>query len=633
MTRPAVMNFHIGLWIALFFNLFSNAAGEDIIINPWQLRAANLEYENLNVIVGDSITFFWPVNESYSVSINPSGNCDDRGGIFLGDSSPISYTFTASDALDTTLGNPVFFADNIGANCEWGMRFYAEVYFPDSISPTEVPTETPTEMPTPSPTALASETPTFSPSAVPTIEASMTPTDIPTNDPTQSPTGKPTTGTPTAGPTLSPTVTPGEPTGSPTTANPTRSPTRNPTPIPTAKPTKNPTNEPVQPTEKPTSGGAGQEVSDTLTGLQMGMGGITDLTLEAELEWQRLTESFSTEYVGNDLRDSVSNFVTSYEITNVRSARRNRQLLRGEYEPSRNLQNEQDIVIVTYTQRLEYITVDPQTYSPDFLVGVPFETDSARSAYVSLLKSSNNPVLAEINGVSKVNVPEPAPSSPPTEAPAPSPVLSKPAIIGISCGGAGLLILVILFAIYCRSGNSDGNDNKSSGVPPLQVDVRNDEISTLGGPSGPPTYGDRRYVKNLEDWLSIDRLRPSLVFFYELYIIQGLKLCSCFPFLICLKVSLRSITIIRKRMEELAIHPFLRQGELLVLTRRTFLFRIMLLQQVLHLEQWTIIRTMHNMTLPGIESEMRKSFISLLRLANWVSSLTLLTMELLWYTP
>lgn len=223
------------------------------------------------------------------------------------------------------------------------------------------------------------------------------------------------------------------------------------------------------------------------------MAGITNLTDEAIVEWQELTASFASSYVFNDLKGSVNNFETSFEVTDISpyELRRHQRMMRGEGQSSRHLQDQQEVVIVEYVQTVKYTTDDPSRYTPDLMITAPFATDSERSAYVALLKTSSNPVLAEIKGVSEIQVPArptPAPTPAPVEK---GPVLSKPAIIGIACGGAGLLILVVLFCIYCRSG-ADGDDK--SGDPPLQVDVRNDEISTLGGPTGPPTYGDQRCV-------------------------------------------------------------------------------------------------------------------------------------------
>eukprot|EP00536_Pseudo-nitzschia_multiseries_P004400 jgi/Psemu1/253561/estExt_Genewise1Plus.C_730030 len=86
-----------------------------------------------------------------------------------------------------------------------------------------------------------------------------------------------------------------------------------------------------------------------------------------------------------------------------------------------------------------------------------------------------------------------APTQAPTDAPVldKDPVLSKPAIIGIACGAAGILILIVLFATYCRNEPEERSDDNLSDEPPMQVETRDDDISTLAGPNGPPTYGDQ----------------------------------------------------------------------------------------------------------------------------------------------
>eukprot|EP00536_Pseudo-nitzschia_multiseries_P004399 jgi/Psemu1/187995/e_gw1.73.32.1 len=113
--------------VLVLFNTFSAVAGEDIFINPWQLRAPNSPYEDLTAIIGDTITFFWPDDEDHTVYINPTRNCDDTGSILVGDSSPASYTFTQFDATNANGGEGVFFSDNLAQLCEWGMRFSVDV--------------------------------------------------------------------------------------------------------------------------------------------------------------------------------------------------------------------------------------------------------------------------------------------------------------------------------------------------------------------------------------------------------------------------------------------------------------------------------------------------------------------------
>ncbi|VEU39259.1 unnamed protein product [Pseudo-nitzschia multistriata] len=514
--------FALGLGVLLVLDTFSTVSSEDIFINPWQLRAPNMPYENLNATINDTITFFWDDDENHTVYINPTGNCDDTGSLLIGDSSPASYTFTETDALNTTLGDPVFFADNLAQLCEWGMRFSVDVFEAPSASPTTFPSEEPTIAPTLSP----SSTPTTSPSEQPTTSTpSSTPTETlseqpttssPSSTPTETHSEQPTTSTPSSTPSLVPSSTPsdhpsGVPSGQPTPAPtdlaskaPTTAPvlTRAPTGAPTATPTKSPTTAPVAPdvpTEPPSGGevepptsSEGERVSNTIEGLRMGMAGITEMSPSAETEWQELTASFSSSFVFNDLKDKVSNFVTTYEVTGVSpiTVQQGRQLqlrANGNSRHQRSLQ-EQGIV-VEYTQTVEYNTVDLSEFTPEFLVTAPFATQAERTAYVTLLKTTSTTDLANIKGVSETQLPV---TPPPTSAPAQKDaILTLPAIIGIACGGAGLLILILLFAIYCRKGSDVGGDAKSADEPPLHVDVKEDEVSTLAGPNGPPTYGDQ----------------------------------------------------------------------------------------------------------------------------------------------
>jgi len=231
----------------------------------------------------------------------------------------------------------------------------------------------------------------------------------------------------------------------------------------------------------------GEAVSETFVNLRMGIAGLVEFTPETELEWQELTQQYSSSFVFNDLKGVVTNFITVYTVTDSfpyeDSASRR---LRGENQESRDLQTAQDIIIVEYTQTVKYnIVGDSATVAAEDLITAPFETEVERAEYVTILKAASETNLSEIKGVSQVQVPPQ-----PTQSPAPDPGggLSRTAIIGISCGGAALLIVIILFIIYCRSGGDDDGDKDD---PPLHVDVRNDEVSTLAGPDGPPTYGDQ----------------------------------------------------------------------------------------------------------------------------------------------
>jgi len=612
----------IGIVIILLMSTFSTVNGNDIFINPWQLKAPNQPYEDHNATVGDTITFFWSPDENHTVYINPTGNCDDSGSIIVGSDNPASYTFLESDTE-----NSIFFADNIAQLCEWGMRFVVNVnsdgindsttaFMSSSadyttattsapiISSTSTPSHTPTDRPTTKPSFAPSHVPTQSPSDAPivitdtpSIKPTTTPSESSTNSPSLQPTVKKTTA-PTNGPTNGPTTDPtlaltnaptNDPTRGPTekpshaltnvpTSNPTRTPTRTPTRSPTAAPvltgspvtpTAPPTNDPteapilstlaptakptIEPTDRPPTNnpvvtdtptrvpnekitisptvalrtqepttktnigtdtpnentlvpvtssqvGGEENISQTLTGLQMGMAGVTDLPISARSSWEELTQLFCDSYVFNDLKNSVSNFDTSYEVTDVIpiTLQRHQRMMRGN---QRGLQSQQGI-IVEYTQTVKYDTIDPKKYNSTFIVTAPLETDEERTAYVTLLGTSSDDTLSQVTGVSEIRirdvsstlVPESSTDAP-NKAPKEAPLLTKPAIIGISCGVAAALVLFVIFGVYCcrSGGGSDGGgDAKSSGEPPLHVSVKDDEVSTLAGPqTGPPTYGDQ----------------------------------------------------------------------------------------------------------------------------------------------
>jgi len=227
----------------------------------------------------------------------------------------------------------------------------------------------------------------------------------------------------------------------------------------------------------------------------MGMAGVTDLPISARSSWEELTQLFCDSYVFNDLKNSVSNFDTSYEVTDVIpiTLQRHQRMMRGN---QRGLQSQQGI-IVEYTQTVKYDTIDPKKNTPNFMVTAPFETDEERTAYVTLLGTSSDDTLSQVTGVSEIRIRDVSSTLPPgssTDVPK-APLLTKPAIIGISCGVAAAFVLFVIFGVYCcrSGGGSDGGgDAKSSGEPPLHVSVKDDEVSTLAGPqTGPPTYGDQ----------------------------------------------------------------------------------------------------------------------------------------------
>jgi hypothetical protein len=296
-------------------------------------------------------------------------------------------------------------------------------------------------------------------------------------------------------PTTAPTQTTTEvPTNIETTPEPSSAPIE--TDAPTDKKTFEPTSLATDPPTKPGS------ISETLTGLRMGLAGLTDLPATSQRNWEDLTKSFSESYAYSDLSTEVENFVTTYQVTSVTPASTRKLQLRGVFS-GRNLQ--QAAVIIEYTQTMQYDT-SSSVITPEILAQAPFETSDGKTSYVTLLRNSEDTVLDRVIGVSNVLVSPVTPTSPPVMAPtsAPaqaedSPILSLAAIIGIACGGGALLIIIVLYCLYCRGGGGGGGDyGKGNDDHPLHVSVRDDEVSTLAGPTGPPTYGDQRYVCALD---------------------------------------------------------------------------------------------------------------------------------------
>jgi len=103
-------------------------AANTITIDEWYLRYVCPKTDVANV--GDTITFEWDVrnNGEHNVFIHPTMNCDLDGVIFLGDTSPTSYTFTEADG--SVDGTDIFFAcDKFnGGHCKAEQNLIATVF-------------------------------------------------------------------------------------------------------------------------------------------------------------------------------------------------------------------------------------------------------------------------------------------------------------------------------------------------------------------------------------------------------------------------------------------------------------------------------------------------------------------------
>ena len=91
------------------------ASAGDVTIGNWFLPFIGTDIV-FTAQVGDTISFSgW--DTGHNVYIHPTNSCDLDGAIFVGDTSPASYTFTDADG-----GKDIFFACDIGggSHCQNG---------------------------------------------------------------------------------------------------------------------------------------------------------------------------------------------------------------------------------------------------------------------------------------------------------------------------------------------------------------------------------------------------------------------------------------------------------------------------------------------------------------------------------
>ena len=145
-------------------------------------------------------------------------------------------------------------------------------------------------------------------------------------------------------------------------------------------------------------------VSETLLGLGLALGGITDFTEDTEEEFNTLTAEFATNFVETEFGDTVTDFETTITVTDFIPPGRRLD------ERSRSLMPADAVVV--YNERLQYETTDPTITSLELAVAA-FETQASRNAYVEFLKnSSEDENLQMVTSASRVIVP--GPSSPPS---------------------------------------------------------------------------------------------------------------------------------------------------------------------------------------------------------------------------
>ena len=149
--------------IALFFPLGVTAEEVKYVVDPWQVPDSYSNgFPNLDVKVGDSITFYWSAtsyssNDNYNVMLYPSLSCDDQAGkIWVGSSSGATYKFTEA-------GKTHHFTSDTADYCQRGMSIIVNVV--EAAAPTPWPTAwvAPVPSPTTPPTVAPIAPPTFAP--------------------------------------------------------------------------------------------------------------------------------------------------------------------------------------------------------------------------------------------------------------------------------------------------------------------------------------------------------------------------------------------------------------------------------------------------------------------------------------
>lgn len=444
-----------GLLLLLAASCVNTAFGKANLYTGWARKNNNASYPDLTAQVGDSITFVWADLKVQNVFIHPTQNCLQTGRIPIGNKSPTAYTFTPEDGAEG--GNPIFFASDVGENCEdFGVNMIVNVFPNEDCPPIAVPTEPPvvsTDAP-----AFPSLPPTNPPVIIVITDAPVDPTDAPIS-PTAPPTWKP-TGTPT---------TPDVSLSAPPTKNPTARPT---TGVPTVR----------TPNQK------------TMRGLQMTLVGIDSFSEKTKEGWTQETQAFCTSYYENDYEGST--FRTSIAVTNfVISSNGRRSMTRS----GRKLQTGD--VIITYNQVVSFEDTGDAAITKVYLAKVPFATPDQRDDYMDSFQNLNDSVLEAVTDSSPVTfADEIAPTSVPINTD-PQPIIDPDdgglplaAIIGIGCGGGAVLIIAILFCIYCRAKKSKDSSRREESPPTHNVAIKADDVSTLAGPSvagKSPLYGDR----------------------------------------------------------------------------------------------------------------------------------------------
>jgi plastocyanin len=96
-----------------FASVVHTSLAVDELVDPW---TPGSPYEDLTMMVGDTITFAW--TGTHNVYLLYSDSCDSNGALEIGTASPTTYTFVDADAAPE--GTEHYFFCAVGGHCAAG---------------------------------------------------------------------------------------------------------------------------------------------------------------------------------------------------------------------------------------------------------------------------------------------------------------------------------------------------------------------------------------------------------------------------------------------------------------------------------------------------------------------------------
>jgi len=218
--------------------------------------------------------------------------------------------------------------------------------------------------------------------------------------------------------------------------------------------------------------------------------------MENEEEWMDVTGKFFEGKCADSKRviDCKVKVILT-QITGISVRRR----LNTKYENGRALQSAEPSVDVIYTQITSYRTNDPNLTIDD-IVRLPLSTSADRDEYVGELKTLDG--YEDLTSVSEISIVSDDDGGSGDkgidggETSSGGGGLPVGAIVGIACGSAAFLILIVGFVYYRVQKNSDEDDGSGNGNERDATTLNSTQgAPTLGGPyagtgSSLPTYGD-----------------------------------------------------------------------------------------------------------------------------------------------